>query len=170
MANTYQLISSNTVGSGGVASVTFSSIPGTYTDLLLKVNARSIAAVTNADVNCYFNGDSTSFSWKVLQGNGSVASSAGASSTSGRLGIMPAATATSSTFSNIETYIPNYAGANNKSFSSDSVMENNATLSYNELGANLWSDTSAINSIEIVSGNGNFVQYSSFYLYGIKNS
>ena len=167
---TMTLIASNTVGSGGVSSVTFSSIPQTgYTDLKLVTSARSIASVLNADVLCYFNGNSTSFSWRIIQGNGSGASSANATG-AGRLGIMPAGTATANTFSNIETDIPNYTGGNNKSFSTDSAMENNATLSYVEFGANLWSNTSAITTIQVVSGNGSFAQYSTFYLYGINNS
>jgi hypothetical protein len=78
---------------------------------------------------------------------------------------------TSNTFSNSEIYIPNYAGSNKKSFSADIVMENNATTAFSTLNASLWQGTAAISSLTFFDHNGNnFVQYSSFYLYGIKNS
>jgi hypothetical protein len=81
------------------------------------------------------------------------------------------ASSTSSTFSNGEFYIPNYAGSTNKSISMDLVMENNATAGYQSLTAGLWSNTSAITSIKLQSANGfNFVIYSTAYLYGVKNA
>ena len=58
MANpTMTLIASNTVGSGGVASVTFSSIPATYTDLILKSSSRDTTTSVSAQINIQFNGD-----------------------------------------------------------------------------------------------------------------
>jgi hypothetical protein len=69
-------------------------------------------------------------------------------------------------------YIPNYAGSNNKSVSADNAREaNQATDTYLVMDAGLWSNTSAITSIKIAPRVGpNFVQYSTAYLYGIKNS
>ena len=77
--------------------------------------------------------------------------------------------ATSNTFSNMEVYIPNYAGSNNKSASSDGVGETNATTIYASLQANLWNDIPAITSIRFnaITGGGSFMQYSTFYLYGV---
>jgi hypothetical protein len=80
---------------------------------------------------------------------------------------------TASTFSNGEFYIPNYASANNKSVSFDSVTENNkATDQILALNAGLWADSAAITSIklEVNGGTYNISQYSSATLYGIKNS
>jgi hypothetical protein len=78
---------------------------------------------------------------------------------------------TSNTFANTSLYIPNYAGATNKSYSMDAVTENNATLAGQTIGAALWSNTAAITSIEIASNFGtNLSQYSSFALYGIKGA
>jgi hypothetical protein len=170
MATTFTKIASSTVGSGGAATIVFSSIPSTYTDLLLVVSARSSAALFNADVFANINGNTTAQSWRLIQGNGATASSASSTADNGRIGIMPAASITANTFSNIQSYYPNYAGSTQKSYSSDSVMENNATLSYNEFDAGLNTNTTAITSITVASGNGNFVQYSTAYLYGIKNS
>jgi hypothetical protein len=80
-------------------------------------------------------------------------------------------TSTSNTFGNGSIYIPNYAGSNNKSVSTDVVVENNATESSQYLLAGLWSDTSAITTIRLYSRNShNFLQYSTAYLYGISNA
>lgn len=165
MANTYTLISSVTVGAGGAASIDFTSIPATYTDLVLKVSARSTGVATSLDIA--LNGSTSSFTNKYLQGSGSAASSG---SLARYAGLVTGTDQTASTFANCEIYIPNYAGNTNKSFSGDAVQENNATTSYAGLVANLWSNTSAITSISLTNTTGNLAQYSTAYLYGIKNS
>ena len=167
MPNTYTLIASNTV-STAVSSVTFSSIPSTYTDLLLKVCARTTRTANQEDLQISYNGSTANFTARLLQGTGTSA----ASYTDTRFyGSAPSASATASTFGNLEAYIPNYASANYKSASIDYVCENNATAAEEGLVASLWSDTAAITSIALTgASSGNFVQYSTFYLYGIKNS
>lgn len=170
MANpTYQLIASNTVGSGGVASVTFSSIPQTYTDLIIKYTARN-TSTSNTFTQLTFNGNSSSYSYRGLYGNGASVSSFNASTTYIYVGDMDLSSYTANTFSNEEIYIPNYAGSNYKSVSIDSVNENNATTAASYLTAGLWSNTAAITSVTLTTGGGNYAQYSTFYLYGIKNS
>ena len=78
------------------------------------------------------------------------------------------ANATSSTFGNTEIYIPNYTSSNYKSLYSDSVTENNGTQILLGLNHSLWANTAAITSITIATATGgNYVQNSSFYLYGI---
>jgi hypothetical protein len=77
---------------------------------------------------------------------------------------------TASTFANNEVTIPNYTSSNFKSYSVDSVTENNATQAYAIFVAGLWSNTAAITSITLGLSSANFVQYSTAYLYGIKNS
>jgi hypothetical protein len=178
MANTYTLIASSTVGSGGAASIDFSSIPATYSDLCLKYSLRSNLAQVYGDTFIYINGSQTSYSSKLLEGSGagSGSSNSGASTyVYGEDGVGNSATA--NTFSNAETYFPNYAGSNNKSFSVDSVGENNATTAYIMLVAGLWSNTSAINRItlstsatSITGGTQLFLQYSTAYLYGVNNA
>jgi hypothetical protein len=170
MANpTMTLIASNTVGSGGVASVTFSSIPSTYTDLKLVNSTRSNYAATTDYYKLSINGSTANFSWIQLAGNGSAASSSNGASNNNNT--IDGANATSNTFSNDEFYFPNYTSSNNKSYSADGVEENNATAAIQDLYAGLWSNTAAITSLTLAPANGTlFVQYSSFYLYGIKNS
>lgn len=179
MANTFELISSVTVGSGGAASIDFTSIPATFTDLCLKVSARSDRNVFSF---CYmrmrFNSSSSSYTYRILQGDGSSASSLDQSN--GGLfsdGLLVGGTSqsnnTASTFANTEIYIPNYAGSTNKSISADGVTEANQTNTLAIFTAGLWSNTSAINSISIVPWQGgvfNFLQYSTAYLYGVKNA
>jgi hypothetical protein len=169
MANTYQLISSNTVGSGGASSVTFSSIPATFTDLTLLISSRSaFTTFANDPILVNFNGSTSNFSAIYLSTNGSSVFSGPFARDFGN---STSNSATSNTFSNNSIYIPNYSSSNNKSYSVDVVTENNATAVDIAFVAGLWSDTAAITSIALTHNSGlNFLQYSSFYLYGIKNS
>ena len=167
MPNTYTLIASNTL-STTTASVTFSSIASTYTDLLVKVSARTDN--TDTPIYIYFNSDTTNANYSVrrLLGTGSAASSASFSAP--YVIYADVSTYTASTFGNAEVYIPNYLVSSNKSMSIDSVNENNATGAEAVLTAGLWSNTAAITSIKFQPLTGNFATYSTFYLYGIKNS
>ena len=169
MPATFTLISSVTVGSGGAANIEFTSIPSTYTDLLVKVCGRSAASgSTYDDLGIYFNSSTANLSWRILYGTGAAASST--LGTTRYFAFVPGASATASTFGNVEYYIPNYTGSNNKSVSVDSVTENNATTVLSSIAAGLWSSSSAITTITLNPANGNFVQYSTAYLYGISNA
>ena len=168
---TYTLISSVTVGSGGAATMAFSSIPSTYTDLVLLVSARTDEAGANwSQSNITFNGSATGYTNRYLLGTGSATSSGTVGTTFVYGGRGTGAGATASTFGNSFVYIPNYAGSNNKSVSTDDVTENNATAALAFLSAGLWSNSAAINSITITASGCNFVQYSTAYLYGISNA
>jgi hypothetical protein len=168
MATTYTLISSVTVGSGGAANMEFTSIAATYTDLVVKITGRSDSSDTSIELS--FNNNTSNRTTRYLFGNGSTAASSNNTNMFITSSIVPS-TSTASTFSNAELYIPNYAGSNNKSSSVDGVSENNATASNMALTANLWSDSAAITSIKLTpAGGGNFVQYSTAYLYGISNA
>jgi hypothetical protein len=167
MANTYQLIEAQTLGSSA-ASVTFSAIPATYTDLVAKFSIRQTAAFPFSTVQLKFNGSTTSFTVKYLEGDGAIAASG--ASPARYVQYANASTSTANTFSNGELYIPNYAGSNYKSHSIDAVSEQNAATAYTDLVAGLWSNTAAITQLDFIPASGNFAQYSTFYLYGIKNS
>lgn len=168
MPNTYTLIASNTLSSSA-ASVTFSSIAATYTDLLVKCSARSDYAGVNASIYVAPNNASTNLSSRSLHATSTAASSASYTVIIAR--DISGNTSTSNTFGNAEFYIPNYASANYKSVSLDTVGENNASTGSILMGiqAGLWSSTSAITSL-VLTTDGNFMQYSTFYLYGISNS
>lgn len=162
MANTFVAIATTTVGSGGASTIEFTSIPGTYTDLAIKTSLRVSNAVTAVDVNIKFNTSDANKTILYLSGDGATVSSGSFASTSA---VATGASATANTFSNCELYFPNYAGSTNKSFSIDRATENNATTAYAALLAGLWAQTAAITGI---SFHGNFVQYSTATLYGIK--
>ena len=163
-----QIGSAVTVGSGGAATISFTSIPNTYTDLCLKLSARTTLTGTAANVAFSFNGSTSSRSGIYLGGNGSSASSGSV----GELLIwtFPYNDATSNTFGNTELYIPNYAGSTNKSMSTDGVSENNATDGRVAFTASLWANTAAITSITLTPQSGSFMQHSTAYLYGVSNA
>jgi hypothetical protein len=170
MAATYEAIATVTVGSGGAANIEFTSIPATYTDLLLKVSARVTVADFADSLTITFNSNTGNiYNERVLSGNGStVVSAARTSQSSWQYTLVPGSTATASTFGNFEFYIPNYAGSTNKSVSIDQVTENNATSASARLTAALFADTAAISSIKLAAST--ITQYSTATLYGIKNS
>lgn len=172
MANTYTLIASNTLTSSA-ASVTFSSIPGTYTDLVLKASVRTDVVNPFDQLYIRFNSDSGSnYSYTALRGiPTSVTSFRGTSQAQIRGGYTDASQATSNTFSSNEVYIPSYTSTTNKPVSVYGAQEDNVTGAYLEVNANLWQSSSAITSIVITTQNAaNFVSGSSFWLYGIKSS
>lgn len=166
MANTYKLIQSVTVGSGGAANIEFTSIPQTYTDLHLVISGRSTDTIIACLVE--FNGSTSSHSGRMIEGDGASAYSYTTTSTMGAF--ITKSSDTANTFGSASVYIPNYSGSTNKSFSTDTITENNATTAYPALFAKLWSNTSAITSILLKPQAANFAQYSSASLYGIKNS
>jgi hypothetical protein len=170
MATTYEAIATVTVGSGGAASIDFTSIPATYTDLLLKVSTRNSHSVTSRNFQVRFNSSTSNYSERLLYGDGSTTGSVSGNNAGFDFYYSPAANSTANTFGNVEIYIPNYASSNYKSASGDGVTENNATEASAFFNAGLWSNTAAITSITLRADGFNFVQYSTATLYGIKNS
>ena len=169
MADTYTLIEKIAVGAAGASSVTFTSIPQTYTDLKIVTSARTTSAIAEDFLYARFNADSGSnYTLRLLRGNGStVASGTITSGTYAYVGQIEGTSNTASTFTNSECYIPNYTSSNQKSYSTDTVAENNATSTYEAIIAGIWTGTAAISSIVLTPAQGNFTQYSTFYLYGI---
>jgi hypothetical protein len=169
MATTHTFISSVTVGSTSVATLEFTSIPSTYTDLKVVISARNDGN-PGGNLLMGFNGLNTSFSNIFLQsaGSGSLSSNV----VNQLIADIPGTGETSNTFCNVEVYIPNYANSVIKSFAGDSVSENNATTAYALFTSGLWSNTAAISSIQITNRSGGrlFVQHSTAYLYGISNA
>lgn len=161
----YNLIATTTVGAGGAASIEFGSIAQTYTDLKVVLSLR--ASDSASQILLSLNSSTSNFSARYLIGDGSTVLSGPLAR---YVGALTPSSFTATTFGNAELYIPNYAGSTYKSYSADAVVENNATTGYQTLVAGLWSDTSAITSLTLTGNSGNFVQYSSASLYGIKNS
>jgi hypothetical protein len=168
MPNTFELIASSTVGSGGASDITFSSIASTWTDLVVKGSLRGSRSDFYDSLDVEFNGSAGSS--RYLYGIGSSGSQ-GSGTFATRIRVqLTGATATSNTFANFEMYVPNYTSSNYKSTSIDAVGENNATDSYANLSAGLWSSSSAITSIKLYFPSFNILQHSTAYLYGVKNA
>jgi hypothetical protein len=172
MPSTYTIISSNTLSSSA-ASVTFSSIPATFTDLVLRTSTRtSRTGIAVSDLRITLNGSSsTVYSWRVLNnGFGSISANGNDTQSYWQSDYSPTAAATSNTFGSSEVYLPNYLSSTKKPSTSFGVAENMSTDSYRTAYASLADITSAVTSITITASIFNFVSGSSFYLYGIKNS
>lgn len=165
MATTCKLIAKTVLGSD-TASIEFTSIPGTATDLYLLLSLRSTTVDTAVALTFTLNGDTTdgNYSQRNLRGNGSTVISG--STNTRLLGYTPGASMTADTFGNNEIYIPNYAGATNKSYSTTYAVETNAATAFTGAFAALWSNTAAITSIKLESGT-NLKSGSSAFLYGI---
>jgi hypothetical protein len=159
------LISTVNVASAA-ANITFSSIVATYTDLLLVVSGRSTG--TEGAGGAFFtiqpNNQTANRSYRVLGGNGSATYSSSDTTIQARI---DPSDFTSNTFGSSSIYIPNYAGSTAKSLSIDTVFENNATFARQEIHAARWNDSSAITSLVLIPGDGNFAVGSSASLYGI---
>jgi hypothetical protein len=169
MPSTYTLISSNVL-STSAASVTFSAIPSTYTDLVIRFSARIDRAVTDSTMQVTTNVSGSVYSGTRLRGNGSSTSTALQAASSWEQNTINAGTSASNTFTSGELYFPNYLSSTNKPVSYSAAMEDNSTTAYTDAIAQLLSSTTAISSITFGAYGYNFVSGSSFYLYGIKNS
>jgi hypothetical protein len=174
MANTFELIASVTLASAQ-ANIDFTSIPSTYTDLVLKGSTRVSNSAVQDGISIKLNNNTAAnYSDRTVYGNGSSAASiynVAGDNNAGMYWLYTSGnTATSSTFGNFEIYLPNYAGSTAKSASYDSVSENNATSAFAFLTAGLWNQTAAVNQITLIPASGNFMQYSTAYLYGVKNA
>jgi hypothetical protein len=163
----YNLISTTTVGSGGAATIVFSSIPQTFTDLKVLLSGRRSNAAGGFFVS--FNGVTTDLASRRIEGSGSSV----AMNTDGSFitvyGIS-ASVYTATVFGSAEIDVLNYTSANQKAVNVFGVNENNATEAYSSFVAGIWTSTAAITSLTLSLSSGSFDQYSSASLYGIKNS
>jgi hypothetical protein len=159
MPITYEPIATTTLGSAA-ASVTFSSIPATYTDLVLVFAGANATALSGNGIQ--FNGDTASnYSNTNLSGDGTTASSARFSN---QIYIRAGISFTSQSVSIIS--IQNYANATTYK---TLLARGGAGNSYVRADVGLWRSTSAINSIlYYVDSGANFTSGSTFTLYGIK--
>jgi hypothetical protein len=168
MATTFVKIQTVTVGVAGVANIEFTSIPQNYTDLQIVASIRCNVAFGAEEYNAQFNGTTTNLSYKRVVG---VTNTGAVSSDTSNLGYVNGNSATASIFSNTQIYIPNYTSSNFKSFSQDSITEDNATATRPNFTVGLWSNTAAITSVKLISStSATILQYSTATLYGIKSS
>jgi hypothetical protein len=157
--STYTPIATTTLGSA-TSSYTFSSIPSTYTDLVMASQVQ-LDTAGGYSMGMRFNSDSGSnYSYTYILGTGSVAaSSRGTSQTSATYG--NGATGWGTSIVNIMNY-------SNTTTYKTCVARNGQAGDVVQAYVNLWRNTAAINSINIISQSGsNFVAGTTFTLYGI---
>lgn len=176
MANTFEVISSQTLNTN-TSTISFNSIPQTYTDLVLRITTRSSSSAQPDWIYLTSNSNTGSiYSWVRIQSNGSASSAARQAATTpvasgaSYFGFITGTSDTADSFASVEMYIPSYTNSTySKQVSVHSITTNNATLSYQNLYANLIGSSAAISSISL-SAQGNFVSGSSFILYGVKKN
>jgi hypothetical protein len=153
---TYTPLARTTLDSAA-STVTFSSISGSYTDLVLVINSKTSS---NVDVYYRLNSDTGSnYSDTRLYGNGSAAGSdRNTSQTSARFGT------TNTEFGTIVLNLQNYSNSNTyKTGVSRAGEVNWGTVTH----VSLWRSTAAVTSIQVLTGSGTFSIGSTFTLYGI---
>lgn len=176
--NSYESIATVTVGSGGSANVTFSSIPSTYKHLQVRCIARSALGSSEIDsLAIRFNSDTgNNYAYHSLTGDGASATASGAASQpAGIVGAEPGNSHTSGIFGAYVIDILDYANTNKyKTMRALGGVDTNNTGTEKgqiRLQSTLWLNTSAISTVSFASGgsfNRNLVEYSHFALYGIK--
>jgi hypothetical protein len=158
MPKTYEPIQTQTLGSTAT-SVTFSSIPATYTDLVIV----GVVSGAGDQIKLQFNGDTSSiYSYRFLYGNGTSALSAEATGNNAYIRIGQSYT------SNLGNFICNVLNySNTTTYKSVLSRAGNAG---NLLGlfTGTWRSTAAVTSIKFELLSGSFDSGSTFTLYGIK--
>jgi hypothetical protein len=161
MASTYEPIATTTL-TGAASSVTFSSISGSYTDIILVMNMKSAGAGSN--IYYQLNGDTGSnYSTTYLNGDGSSAASSRSSNQTSA-----GATWTYTDSSQWTTSILQFNNYSNSTTYKTVLGRNNSTVGDVTATVSLWRSTAAITSIKLIAGNNDFGTGSMFTLYGIK--
>jgi len=165
------LISSQTLGSSA-ASVTFSSIPATYTDLSIRWSVRTDYGNTRTGFRIAVNSITTNYSETYLIGLPGFAGSGQYLGNAYFIGeYIDGTNATSNTFGSGEMYIPSYTVSQSKPMGMFSVAEGDTSTDTGMYAkALLLAQNAAVSSLTLTANAGNFVSGTSFYLYGIKNS
>jgi hypothetical protein len=165
---TYEPISTQTLSSAQ-SSVTFSSIPGTYTDLILVVDAKT-ATTANSDIILRFNSDTgTNYSWTYMYGSGVISASGRNSNENGsRINYFVTPGVTNWGFNSI-TQIMNYSNSTTYKthLTRDNSNASDSSYKGTEAIVGLWRSTAAITSITIVPSGQNFASGAILTLYGI---
>jgi hypothetical protein len=166
--NSYASIATQTVGSGGASSITFSSIPSTYTHLQVRAMAQS--SVSDSTLRFTFNGDSGSnYTTHSLNANGSSVSAFGVTGFPGFDATYNLGSGFSTSYFGVLVMdILDYTNTNKYT-----TARNLYGFDYNGSGkmgltSSLWLNTAAITSVTVTPTSGSLIQYSSFALYGVK--
>lgn len=162
----YELITKETVGTA-VASVVFSSIPQTYTDLFLVCAARTSRAATSDNLIVRFNSDTSAIysSTNVFVDN-AISTARSANDTSCFWSYIPSASQNGNTYGSAVMNIMNYSNTTTYPTTLCKSANTNAQVEYT---TNVYRSLAAISTLTMLSGTGsNIAVGSTFTLYGIK--
>lgn len=161
----YDSIATVTVGGGGSSSISFTSIPATYTHLQI----RGISKMSSgASLYMQLNSDTGSnYARHYLNGNGSTVG-AGANSSFTNMFAGTTANATSTFGANVIDIL-DYTNTNKYTTSRSLSGADSNGSGFVQFFSGLWMNTAAVTTITI-TGDSNFDQYSQFALYGIKGN
>jgi len=168
----FESIATVTVGSGGAASAEFTSIPGTYTHLQVRMFAKTDRALNRDGVRMRMNSVSTGspYAWHGLYGDGASAFADGGANLNEIVTFRAAGnTSATSIWGGLIIDVLDYANTNKNTTIRclGGVDLNGAGEIW--LSSGLWNNTSAITTLTFTPNVGsNFLQYSHFALYGIK--
>lgn len=154
-------IATLTVGVGGAATLDFTSIPSSYTDLVVMFSFRAATTATSVYMN--INGDSSATS-RFVYGDGT---STGSSTSVNFVGSTSSSARTANTFGSARLTIANYTSSTNKSYTVHAVSETNGNPGENYFIAGQWANTSAVNRLTFYMVSGNLDAYSTATIYGI---
>ena len=158
MTVTYSQIATQTLGSAA-SSVTFSSISGTYTDLVLVING---STTIDQNYRLRFNSDTASnYSYTRLTGDGTSAASERATGTA-------FIHISAGDHTNTGVFIVNIQNYSNTTTYKTTLSRHNIAASNVGTYVGLWRSTSAITSVTITTSSTTFTSGSTFTLYGIK--
>ena len=170
-STSFESIATVTVGAGGASSIDFTSIPSTYTHLQVRVLQRGTQAVSSIYQKIQFNSSTTGiYADHYVLGDG-AGTAAGASINASFIGVgsTTGGNAGANIFGTIIIDILDYTDTNKyKTIRNLEGFDVNGSGGMVALTSGLWRNTSAITSIKFTPSAGNFAQYSSFALYGIK--
>jgi len=158
-------------GTGSSGTITFSSIPSTYSHLQLRCTARSSSGLSTDYIIIRLNNDTTAnYTYHGIEGDGSTGIGFGATGETAGFSVqVTGAGATSNIMGTAIIDISDYASTNkNKTIRHFGGDDKNGSGLIG-LRSNLWLNTSAINRIDIISYRAaNWTTSSTFALYGIK--
>ena len=169
-ATSFESIATVTVGAGGSSNVTFSSIPSTYKHLQIRIS--TLCSTNGPEIYSQFNSDTAgNYSWHSLFGNGATASGSNLGTSATAIYTAGLGVGQSTSYPFVIVYdILDYADTNKYKTARILAGSDKNGSGEVELISGNWRSTSAINAIKLYGGSGNFAQYSSFALYGIKGA
>jgi len=166
--NTYELISSQTVSNGTTATISFTSIPSTYTDIVLMFNGGGESGGGNVQVKVN-NDTGATYSFTLFRGSGSAASGDRESNFSGYFRWGAYATPSSGVYSTFD--VAHFMDYSNTTTYKTVVMRANNAQGGCDATVGLWQSTSAINRLDITLPSPSYFKNgSTFRLYGIASA